>query len=304
MSSQDLGLEAGLVFSKYFLKTEHLHYGYWTDDLKVDIANLRRAQENYCELIVSHIPKDVQSILDVGCGNGSFAFRLKELGYAVDCVSPSPFLTKEAAHRLKGSTRIFDCRYEDLDTDRRYDLVLFSESFQYIDLDRGLCKTADVLTDDGYLMICDFFRKETQGDSRIGGGKRLSKFHDALAFHPFEIIEDIDITEETAPTMDLANEVCVQVLSPIWQSLFGFLDSRYPTLMKVIRWKFKKKMEKVERKYFEGERSAEHFSRFKTYRLMLIQNSLPPLDVPAVTRVSACSSDQAGRAHPARHGMS
>lgn len=183
--------------------------------------------------------------------------------------------------------RIFDCRYEDLDTDRRYDLVLFSESFQYIDLDRGLCKTADILTDDGYLMICDFFRKETQGDSRIGGGKRFSKFHDALAHHPFGIIEDIDITEETAPTMDLANEVCVQVLSPIWQSLFGFLDSRYPKLMKVIRWKFKKKMEKIERKYFEGERSAEHFSRFKTYRLMLIRNGLPPLDAPAAARVSA-----------------
>jgi len=271
LSSQDLGLEAGLIFSRYFLKTEHLHYGYWTDNLNVDIANLPRAQENYCDFLVSHIPKNVQSVLDVGCGSGVFAFRLKELGYDVDCVSPSVLLTRQAGHHLNGRARIFDCPFEDLAADRRYDLALFSESFQYVDLQKGLSKSADVLTDGGYVMICDFFRKETPGESRIGGGKRLSKFYDAVTHHPFRIVEDVDITKETAPTMDLANEVCVQVLCPIWQSAFGFLDSRYPWVMKMSRRMFRKKIEKIEGKYFAGERSGEHFSRFKTYRLVLLQ---------------------------------
>jgi SAM-dependent methyltransferase len=230
-----------------------------------------RAQENYCEFVVSHIPKDVRTILDVGCGSGSFALRLLDLGYQVDCVSPSSFLTKEAARRLDGRANIYDCRFEDLETQNRYDLILFSESFQYVPLEQAFGKVVELLAKDSYMLICDFFRKDTPGNSRIGGGHRLSKFHDQMERYPFAVIEDIDITNETAPTMDLANDIGTQVLSPIWDSAFAHLGCRYPRLMKVVRWKFRKSINKVQHKYLQGERSGEHFSRFKTYRLMLLK---------------------------------
>ncbi len=47
-----------------FLKLNHLHYGYWTDGLKVDIANVHIAQENYANFLISHIPKSAKKILD------------------------------------------------------------------------------------------------------------------------------------------------------------------------------------------------------------------------------------------------
>ena len=70
VDSKEFGLAAGLVFSRYFLKTQHLHYGYWTDDLDVDIANLREAQDRYSDFIVSNIPEGVRSVLDIGCAAG------------------------------------------------------------------------------------------------------------------------------------------------------------------------------------------------------------------------------------------
>jgi hypothetical protein len=37
ISSRDLGLEFAAVCGKYFLGIEHLHYGYWPEDLPVRI---------------------------------------------------------------------------------------------------------------------------------------------------------------------------------------------------------------------------------------------------------------------------
>ena len=66
--SREIGLEISYLFGKYFLKLEHLHYGYWKEGLAVDIGNLRIAQDVYAKFIISHIPSGVKTILDVGCG--------------------------------------------------------------------------------------------------------------------------------------------------------------------------------------------------------------------------------------------
>ena len=74
--SRDIGLEIGSICGKYFLKLDHLHYGYWTKDLEVDIMNVRIAQENYANFLISHIPESGKKILDVGCGTGQIAKKL------------------------------------------------------------------------------------------------------------------------------------------------------------------------------------------------------------------------------------
>ena len=37
ISSKEVGLEIGLVLSEFFFKTEHLHFGFWPDDLEISI---------------------------------------------------------------------------------------------------------------------------------------------------------------------------------------------------------------------------------------------------------------------------
>lgn len=270
-TSQDVGLEVGLVLSRFFFRSDHLHYGYWADDVEVKIENLLQAQEAYCDFLIDQIPVTVCSVLDVGCGTGTLAQRLTARGLKVDCVSPSAFLTNLARQRLNGSGLVFESRFEEFQTEQKYDLVLFSESFQYVNLQSVFAKAVPMLSPGGFVLICDFFRKEVPGTSRIGGGHRLSKFNSAVAKSPLRIVQNVDITDRAAPTMDLANDVCVRVLSPIWKTMGNFLDSRYPRTMRVVRWTFRKKLEKIEAKYFQGARSGRHFAEFKTYRLYLLR---------------------------------
>ena len=57
--SREMGIEVGSICGQYFLKLEHLHYGYWTGDIEIDVANLHIAQDEYAKFIISHIPDGV-----------------------------------------------------------------------------------------------------------------------------------------------------------------------------------------------------------------------------------------------------
>ncbi|HUW19423.1 MAG TPA: class I SAM-dependent methyltransferase [Sedimentisphaerales bacterium] len=271
--SREVGLEIGSICGKYFLKLEDLHYGYWTDGLEVDISNLHIAQENYSKFLISHIPEAVKTILDVGCGTGGLARRLVEMGYEVDGVSPSPFFAAQGRDLLGGQTNIFECRYEELQTQKRYDLALFSESFQYLGMETALEKTCRFLNPGGYMLICDVFSKDIEGKGLQRGGHKLSKFRQVMTKYPFEPVEDLDITEETAPTIDIMGDVLRNVGEPIFHLGLRFLADRYPVAFKFLRWKYGKQVNKMREKYFNGDRTGETFKNFKSYRLVLCRKA-------------------------------
>jgi len=273
MLSREIGLEIGTLCGKHFLNVEHLHYGYWTKDLKVELANLPAAQKNYTDFLVSNIPDGVHSILDVGCGMGHTAKRLTEAGYKVDCVSPSSFLAQQARALLQEKSDIFECTYEQLQTEKRYDLVLFSESFQYIDPETAIQKTLSLLNPNGRMLICDIFKVDSAEKSLISGGHYLSRFLAVISKYPLSLVKDIDITEQTAPSRDIENHICMEVLEPVANLVGKLVDSRYRFLSKLLKWKYKKKIEKIRCKYFGGQRTAENFKKFKTYRLLLYKTT-------------------------------
>ena len=70
IDSKEVGLEIEYLALNFILKLEHLHYGYFRDGLEANVSNLKKAQENYEELLISNIPEGTKSILDVGCGAG------------------------------------------------------------------------------------------------------------------------------------------------------------------------------------------------------------------------------------------
>jgi ubiquinone/menaquinone biosynthesis C-methylase UbiE len=267
--SRELGLEIGSICGRYFLKLKHLHYGYWTNGLEVDVSNLHLAQDEYVKFIVSHIPEGVKTILDVGCGTGELAETLLNIGYEVDCVSPCPFLKKQASELLGDRTHIYECFYEEMQTDKKYDMVMFCESFQYIDLEQALSKTNEFLKDGGHLFICDIFSKDIIGKGVMGGGHKLSRFSDLVAKFPFRLVENVDITEQTAPNMDLFGDTLENVINPVVDVGVRFFQSRYPIATKFLKWKYRKKIEKAHKKYLEGGRSGEDFRKYKSYQLFV-----------------------------------
>ncbi|MFC1541063.1 class I SAM-dependent methyltransferase [Candidatus Latescibacterota bacterium] len=267
--TKEIGLEIGLIIGRELFNTEHLHYGYWTSDLEINLFNLSQAQKNFCDLIISQIPNETKTILDVGCGAGILALNLIESGYRVDCVSPNSVLTEYTRSLLGDKSFIFDCCFEKIETEKRYDLVLFSESFQYINLENALNNSIQLLNYNGYLLICDFFRTNVKGESALGGGHKLDKFYDLISQYPLKPIKDIDITKETAPNLDIVNKLLTNVGLPVWNIVINFLNNNYHFLSKFLQWKYRKKLAKINRKYFSGSRNAKNFALFKTYRLLL-----------------------------------
>lgn len=271
VDSKEVGLDIGLNLFKFFFESEYMHYGYWTSELEVIGPNLKKAQENYTNNLLSHIPLGVKNILDVGCGSGKVAEDLIEKGYKVAAVSPKSNLTTQAGNRLTGKATVTECKYEDYKGSSTVDLILFSESFQYIEMAQNFELSHRLLNNKGYIMLCDFFQTDAEGTSPLGGGHRLKDFYLTIPAEQFSIVLDQDITQQIAPTMTLINNLTMNVVLPSIQLLGTLLEDRYPWVYRFILWRFKKKIEKNKHKHFEGRRNAENFKKYKSYRLILLQ---------------------------------
>jgi SAM-dependent methyltransferase len=277
LPSSEFGLAMGFIVGHYFLDMQDLHYGYWPEGLPVAPRNMAEAQARYTEFLVAHMPDGVRSVLDVGCGAGNTARKLLERGYRVDCVSPNGFLTGVARQVLDGRATIFETRFQDLDIDRRYDLILFSESLLFIPLDQAFAKALSLLTPRGHVLITDIFRVPAEGKSPIGGGHQLPVFRETVARFPLEPVADLDMTDGIAPTFDLLDSAYREAIQPAYRLLLARITHRHPWVMRFVRWKFRKSFQRYEDKHFSGRRNGANFKKYKSYRLLLFrQRSTPP----------------------------
>lgn len=270
--SQEVGLSIGFLMGRYAFGMKRLNFGYWTEDLPVSLANLSRAQERYDELLLAHVPKGAGSVLEVGCGTGQLARSLVDRGLEVDLVSPNQLLMRVARETLGDTVRYFECGFEDLEADRRYDLVLFSESFQYVKWGVPLVKSAELLEPGGHLLICDFFHLLPLGVSApIRGGRRLASFEGQLAELPYEILTELDITENVAPGLEIVRDADARLLAPIYEVLRTAGEQSHPWLTRLIRWLARKKIALFEQDVVCGRRTPESFAETKSYRLYLLR---------------------------------
>ncbi len=274
LPSSEFGLALGYIVGHHFLNLRDLHYGYWPEGLPVEMQNLAQAQANYTDLLMSRVPQGVKSILDVGCGVGNTARKLLERGYRVDCVSPNGFLTSVAKQMLSGRATVFETKFQDLVTDRRYDLIVFSESLLFIrPLSVAFTKALSLLNPGGHVLITDIFAIPAEGKIPIGGGHNLAEFRKTIAQHPFAPVEDIDMTEGIARTFDLLDQTYREAIQPAYHMILTRIADKYPMLMKIVRWKFRKKLEYYEQKHFSGRRDGKNFKKYKEYRLMLFKRA-------------------------------
>jgi MPBQ/MSBQ methyltransferase len=210
LDTRAIGLDVGLSFIRWLTGAENLHYGFWTG-LEVNAANLRAAQEAYTAKLFALLPKGRPlRILDIGGGAGETAAKLLALGHAVDIVVPSAFLAERCRQNAPAAT-IHEMMFEEYETEDRFDVCLFSESFQYIPMREALERACRFLAADGAILISDCFRTDAySGRSKHGpqpgGGHHVSSFRTAIAELPVAIVSEEDITEAVAPSIDLEQQ--------------------------------------------------------------------------------------------------
>ena len=273
IKSNIIGLDMGLSLGRFFLGTEDLHFGYWPDGETPTSQNFALGQKNHSKLIMDTIPKGTKRILDVGSGSGSLALKLLDAGYDVDCVIPSEYLAEAVKQKLNGKGKIHICKFEDFFCDESYDVIIFSESFQYVNIVDSLEKVEKILHPLGYLLICDFFSRDVPEKSLMGGGHSWAAFNNAMEKTNLLIFSDKDITDGTAPTVDFLDQFCQEVLKPVGSMTGKYMLSNYPKITRILLWKFRSRLNKINRRYLSGDVNGETFKKFKTYRLLLYKRT-------------------------------
>lgn len=281
--------ELGLVLARLLLDVDDLHYGLWTPGMEVRLGNLGQAQQNYSDLLLGVVagPPQPGRVLDVGCGTGRLLVQLREQGCEAVGLSPSESLNDAARQRLQRhgwqDTPVMTARFEDIDPRilGHFDVVLFSESFQYIDLRRAFLNTAQVLSPAGRMIVCDFFRTDASGDGgpgdgAFGGGHRWCDFGPAARASGFEIVRDEDITPAIAPSLQLVEELLQRRIGPAALAVAAYARAHHPLWSRLGTWLWRRKLQRLRFKYLSGHRSAAAFSRYKTYRLLVLRRRDDP----------------------------
>ena len=282
--------ELGLVLAQQLLGVQDLHYGLWNEDLAPSPGNLARAQQNYSNLLLETAAgllggRDQPHVLDVGCGTGHMAEQMLSRGWRVTALSPSHSLADMARERFAAFPSrlacLLECRFEELDSRATgpVDLVMFSESFQYIPLTEIFNRLPDLLRPGGHALVCDFFKTAAHGDGQpgdrsFGGGHLLMQFYRRLAEAPFEVLHDEDLTRRASPTIELLDDWLSNRITPAGRTLDSYLLGNYPLLTRVLKWLLRHRLERLQFKYLSGNRTRAVFEKYKSYRLVVLRRGL------------------------------
>ena len=287
MTKEKMGSrELGLVLTQQILGVDDLHYGLWDDDLELKMTNLGIAQQRYTDNLIAAMPPPQPGpvkVLDIGCGTGHVLGQLLSRGYQADGLVPAASLAKlvrmQQAKYPEKQSRLFECRFEDFPAEEnahKYDVALFSESFQYISMEASFELLQKILKPGGRVVICDFFKTAHHGDGgpgdgSFGGGHSMAEFYQKIQTTPFELVRDEDITARVSPNLQLVNDLLLNTIKPVGLTLDKYLSDNYPKLTWIAKKLLRKKLDRANYKYFAGNRSKETFERYKTYHLLVCQ---------------------------------
>lgn len=244
------GLDLELFFCTEILKLTSLHYGYWeenekltAEDKKLTLACLRDAQQKYTDILIEAIPSNVKSILDVGCGIGDVSRTLSELEYDVTAISPDSNHAKYFENQPAQLT-FLQTKFEDLDIDDKFDLILMSESQNYFPTEIGFHQCTTLLSSKGYLLVSGMFRKDS-GSEIAEVPNTIDDYAKTAQKHGLLLIENVDITQNILPTIDFIYESMVSYVEPSVKMLNQFISSISPLKSAFIKFFFRKQINKT-----------------------------------------------------------
>lgn len=256
------------------LGLEHLHYGYFRKGLKPDWKSLPAAQDAYVKNLISWIPKDVKKIFDVGCGTGGVAKELVKKKYSLTCLAPDPYLIEKTLENTGRKVKTITDLYENVQdqSPESFDLVLMSESCQYIKIQEGWEQNQKYLRNGGYVLVADFFRiREPDRPGISKSGHPLEEYLNEAKKNGFKLLKKEDITSSVAPTMILYQELILEKVFPVVEALFEVVKRKYPKIYKILRYFMGDKILRLKEKY--SNQGPDIFKKYKAYYVLLFQKT-------------------------------
>ena len=289
IDTRALGLDLSVAFSRFLTGHENLHYGYWSKGLDICAGNLGSAQDAYTTKLLSQLPNGRLRILDVGGGAGETARRLIAMGHDVDIVVPSEFLFERCQENAGPAARVHLTRFEDFDSNDKFDVCLFSESFQYVAIELSLRKAARLLAPNGVILISDCFRtaaffEDFNEFGLVGGGHSISVFREAICACGLEVAFEKDITSKVAPSVQL-EQGFYNVIGHVVNRIDDELTLAYPKTRWVLYRLFrflvtKRRRLRLKRRLHECHRTVEAFCKYNIYLII----KLKPISVSNTTK--------------------
>lgn len=200
---------AALEYYLGLTNSPYLHFGYWepvpTSTEELTFSRLRAAQLSYSERLLNFIPTGTNTVLDVGCGLGGNAAYLLARGFAVEGLAPDPFQQSMFLQHTRSQASFHLTKFEEFQSSHSYDLILFSESSQYIAANDLATGAARLLDCGGYLLLADMLRVDAGYDSGIFSNCLVAdELCAALVQAGFKLVTTEDISKQVVPTIDLA----------------------------------------------------------------------------------------------------
>ncbi len=266
--------DRALRFYNEVLGLDRLHYGLWIDSDERNINGLIQAQKRYEDLLVEEIDNLSDqdsgfSVLDVGCGTGATSETLYGKNYQVEGLSPDLYQKELFEKRVPVPFHL--ARYQNFDSEKAYDLILMSESAQYIPLNRLFEKTNHLLKPKGHLIVCDYFVLDDATGKMAKSGHKLSKFLNNAKNHNYEVLKEVDLTEQVLPTLDTAKAFVERYIIPSLDIAREKIQERRPWLYKTLKWVFRKKISKVHEDMILIDSSE--FKKNKKYMLFVFRKN-------------------------------
>ncbi|MCU0543354.1 MAG: class I SAM-dependent methyltransferase [Oscillatoriaceae cyanobacterium Prado104] len=266
---------AALNYYLGLTESPYLHYGYWESlpvpAVELTIGQLRVAQEAYTAKLLDFIPQNIKTVLDVGCGIGGNAAYLLDRGFTVEGLAPDPF-QKERFLKYTGDRAIFHLtKFENFKATHSYDLILLSESSQYMAaVDIASC-AAGILNPGGYLLIADMMRSDANyTEGMFSNCHVVAELRAALSQAGFTLVKTEDISAHIVPTIDLYVDSFRRFGLNTMIYVGDLIAIAVLPVYKLLRWIFRRWFKKL---VVEGLAASQLFEKHLCYEIELWQLS-------------------------------
>lgn len=241
-SNHDRKLTTELNFELYFvtevLKLRSLHYGYWDEKRlndRLDLDDIHRAQSRFTERLLSFVPPQTKTILDVGAGIGDNARALSRSGHRITAISPD-----------RNHARYFDgfddpnisfqrSTFESFESAEQFDLVLFSESHRYFDRQVGLQRAHHLTRPGGHLLVSGMFRLADKKSFPMDFELADLPYVQMAVECGFAPVKISDITSNIIPTIEIIDRAVTDILEPTMRFAEAYVMARSPWKARLFR---------------------------------------------------------------------